>query len=165
MDSGISMLEPGTLWDVLCCTFSMRWGKKSGTLWHVPQCILWYMKGIPKSHGTAVGNAGQPSPVTQNTYILPTWDVSSLNSWYKCFVSLVVKQMTSNTVVAKRDTSCKCVLLASQFKSSLAAVAGSVALFTHCQVVQLSAITNFVILNRGMQVRTKNCKFYWPERG
>ena len=39
----------------------MRWDKKSGTLWHVPQCTIWYMKGIPKSHGTAVGNAGQPS--------------------------------------------------------------------------------------------------------
>ena len=61
MDSGTGILEPGTLWDLPCCTCSMRWSKKSGSLWYVPQCTLWYMKGIPKSHGTAVGNAGQPS--------------------------------------------------------------------------------------------------------
>ena len=45
--------------------------------------------------------------------------VSGLN-WSRrgmCFVSPVARQMTSNTVVAKRDV-CKCVLLASQFKSS-----------------------------------------------
>ena len=43
--------------------------------------------------------------------IHPEW------AWYNCFVSPVARQMTSNTVVAKRDV-CKCVLLASQFKSS-----------------------------------------------
>ena len=37
---------------------------------------------------------------------------------------------------------CKCVLLASPFKSSWAAVAGSVALFTHCQAIQLSVLLN-----------------------
>ena len=51
------------------------------------------------------------------------------------------------------------VLLASQFKSSLAAVAGSVALFTHCQVVQLSAMTDFVVLNQRIQAKIKNRKF------
>ena len=55
---------------------------------------------------------------------------------YKCFVSLVTKQMTS-TWLLPCMTSCKCILLASQFKSSLAAVAGFVALFTHCQAIQL----------------------------
>ena len=55
--------------------------------------------------------------------------------------------------------SCKCVLLASQFKSSLAAVAGSVVLFTHYQAVQLSAMMDFVVLNRRTQARIKNCKF------
>ena len=48
-------------------------------------------------------------------------------------MSPVVKQMTSNTVVAILDVCC----MASQFKSSLATVAGSVALFTHCKAVQL----------------------------
>ena len=51
------------------------------------------------------------------------------------------------------------VLLTSQFKSSLAAVAGSVALFTHCQVIQLSAMTDFVVLNRRIQAKIKNRKF------
>ena len=55
IDSGTDMLEPGALWDVPCCTFR---SKKSGALWHVP---LRYTKGILKSHGMAVGNAGQPS--------------------------------------------------------------------------------------------------------
>ena len=41
----------------------------------------------------------------------------------------------------------------------LAAVAGSVALLTHCQAVQLSATTDFVVLNRRMKARIKNCKF------
>ena len=41
----------------------------------------------------------------------------------------------------------------------LAAVAGSVALFTHCQAAQLSAITDFVVLNRRKKARIKNCKF------
>ena len=45
-----------------------------------------------------------------------------------CFVSLVARQMTSNTVVAKRDV-CKCVLLASQFKIDRVAVGESVVLF------------------------------------
>ena len=54
-------------------------------------------------------------------------------------MSPVVKQMTSNTVVAILDVCC----MASQFKSSLATVAGSVVLFTHCQAVQLWAMTNF----------------------
>ena len=44
-------------------------------------------------------------------------------------------------------------MLASQFKSSLAAVAGSVALFTDCQAVQLSAMMDFVVLNRRMKAR------------
>ena len=43
MESGTGMLKPGTLWDL-------------------PQYTLWYI--IPKSHGTAVGNAGQPSSLT-----------------------------------------------------------------------------------------------------
>ena len=54
-------------------------------------------------------------------------------------MSPVVKQMMSNTVVAMLDVCC----MASQFKSSLATVAGSVALFTHCKAVQLWAMTNF----------------------
>ena len=41
-------------------------------------------------------------------------------------------------------------------------MAGTVALFTHCQAVQLSAMTNFVILNRRTQARIKNCKFFGP---
>ena len=48
-------------------------------------------------------------------------------------MSPVVKQMTSNTVVAMLDICC----MASQFKSSVATVAGSVALFTQCKAVQL----------------------------
>ena len=63
--------------------------------------------------------------------------------------------MTSNTVVALHDVIN--VLLASQFKSSLA---GSVALFTHCQADQLSVMTDFVILNRRTQARIKNCTFF-----
>ena len=55
---------------------------------------------------------------------------------YKCFVSLVAKQIASNTVVAMRDIMQMC-FVASEFKSSLGAVAGSVALFTQCQAVQL----------------------------
>ena len=43
--------------------------------------------------------------------------------------------MTSNTVVAKRDV-CKCVGFSIQIER--AAVAESVALFTHCRAVQLS---------------------------
>ena len=51
-------------------------------------------------------------------------------------MSLVAKQMTSNTVVAMCDIVPNVlILLASQFKLSLAAVAESVALFTHCQAV------------------------------
>ena len=60
-------------------------------------------------------------------------------------MSTVAKQMMSNTIVAIREL-CKCVLLASQFKLSQVAVAGSVALFTHCHAHQLSAMLNFVIL-------------------
>ena len=56
------------------------------------------------------------------------------------------------------------VLLASQFKSSLAAVAGSVALFTHCQVVQLSAMTDFVVLNQRIQAKIKNRKFLLTDK-
>ena len=44
----------------------------------------------------------------------------------------------------------------------LAAVAGSVALFTHCQAVQLSAMTDFVVLNRRTKAKIKNCKFFGP---
>ena len=44
----------------------------------------------------------------------------------------------------------------------LAAVPGSVALFTHCQAVQLSAMTDFVVLNRRTKARIKNCKFFGP---
>ena len=45
----------------------------------------------------------------------------------------------------------------------LAAVAGSVALFTHCQAVQLSAMTDFVVLNRRTKTRIKNCiSFFGP---
>ena len=76
-------------------------------------------------------------------------------------MSPVAKQMTSNAVLSC-VTSCKCVLLASQFKSELAAVAGSVALFTHCQAVQLSAMTDFVVLTRRTKARIKNCKFFGP---
>ena len=43
-----------------------------------------------------------------------------------------------------------------------AAVAGSVALFTHCQAVQLLAMTDFVVLNRRTKARIKNCKFFGP---
>ena len=39
----------------------------------------------------------------------------------------------------------------------LAAVVGSVALFTHCQAIQLSAMMDFVVLNQSMQARIKNC--------
>ena len=46
----------------------------------------------------------------------------------------------------------------------LAAVAGFVALFTHCQAVQLSAMTDFAVLNRRTKARIKNCKFFWPEQ-
>ena len=54
---------------------------------------------------------------TCNTYITSTRDVSGLNrsalgryvAWYKCFVSPVAKQMTSNTVVAKRDVMQMCL--------------------------------------------------------
>ena len=49
---------------------------------------------------------------------------------YKCFVSLVAKQITSNTVVAMCDIM-QMYFVTSHFKSSLGAVAGSVALFTH----------------------------------
>ena len=45
------------------------------------------------------------------------------------------------------------------FQIELVAVAGSVALFTHCQAVQLSAMTDFVVLNRRTKARIKNCKF------
>ena len=62
-----------------------------------------------------------------------------------CFVSMVAKQMMSNRLLAY-VTLCKCVLLGSQFKLSRVAVAGSVALFTHCQAIQLSAMLNFVIV-------------------
>ena len=32
------------------------------------------MKGFPKSHGTAVGNAGQSSRINEEEgYLLPTW--------------------------------------------------------------------------------------------
>ena len=40
----------------------------------------------------------------------------------------------------------------------LAAVAGSVALFNHCQAVQLSAMTDFVALNRRTKARLKTCE-------
>ena len=43
-------------------------------------------------------------------------------------------------------------------------MAGSVALFTYCQAVQLSAMTNFVILNWRTQEKIKNCKFFGPKR-
>ena len=39
----------------------------------------------------------------------------------------------------------------------LAAVAGSIMLFTHCQAVQLSAMMDFVVLNRRTKARIKNC--------
>ena len=42
----------------------------------------------------------------------------------------------------------------------LAVVAGSVALFTHCQAVQVSAMTDFVVLNRRTKARIKKCKFF-----
>ena len=42
----------------------------------------------------------------------------------------------------------------------LAAVTGSVALFTHCQAVQLSAMMDFVVLNRRTKAKIKNCKFF-----
>ena len=49
-------------------------------------------------------------------------------------------------------------------KNSLRPCPVSVALFTHYQAVQLSAMTDFVVLNRRTQARIKNCKFFWPER-
>ena len=44
----------------------------------------------------------------------------------------------------------------------LAAVAGSVALLTHCQALQLSAMMDFVVLNQRTKARIKNCKFFGP---
>ena len=45
----------------------------------------------------------------------------------------------------------------------LADVARSVAfIFTHCQAVQLSAMTDFVVLNRRTKARIKNRKFFVP---
>ena len=64
--------------------------------------------------------------------------------------------MTSSMVVAKCDV-CKCVLLASQFKIEPAAVAESVALFTHCRAVQLSERCQ---PSQRTHTRIKNCKFY-----
>ena len=59
------------------------------------------------------------------------------------FVSPVAKQMTSNAVVAKRDLMQMCfAFVGFAVKSSSAALAGSVALVTHCQPFQLSAMTN-----------------------
>ena len=97
----------------------------------------------------------------QHPGVCSTWGWSHINRihpeyvGYKCFVSLVTKQMTS-TWLLPCVMSCKGVLLASQFKLSLAAVAGFVALFTHCQAIQLSAMMNFVILNQRTQPRIKN---------
>ena len=68
--------------------------------------------------------------------------------------------MTSNTFVAKRDV-CKCVLLASQFKIEQAAVAESVALFTHCRAVQLSECCQ---PSQRTHARIKNCKFFGPNK-
>ena len=39
-------------------------------------------------------------------------------------------------------------------------LAVSVALVTHCQAVQVSAMTNFVILNQRTQARAENCTFF-----
>ena len=76
-------------------------------------------------------------------------------------MSPVAKQMTSNTVLSC-VTSCKCVFVGFSIQIEPAAVAGSVALFTHCQAVQLSAMTDFVVLNRRTKARIKNCKFFGP---
>ena len=60
--------------------------------------------------------------------------------------------------------SCKCAFVGFSIQIELAAVAGSVALFTHCQAVQLSAMTDFVVLNRRTKARIKNCKLQlWNE--
>ena len=59
----------------------------------------------------------------------------------------------------------KCVSLASQFKSSLAAMAGSVALFTHCQAVQLSAMTYFCHPKSKNARKNKELQVSWPKRG
>ena len=66
--------------------------------------------------------------------------------------------MTSNAVVAKHDV-CKCALLAIQFKIELAAVAESVALFTHCRDVQLSECCQ---PSQITHAKIKNCKFFGP---
>ena len=87
-------------------------------------CVLWPCQNY-KSEKTCILML-----FLSNSYITPTRNVSGLNcdawgrsgfNWiqaaYKCFVAPVAKQMMS----------CLCVSLASQFKLSLAAVAGSVA--------------------------------------
>ena len=61
-------------------------------------------------------------------------------------MSPVAKQMMSNVVVVMRDIMKMC-FVGFSIQIELAAVAGSVALFTHCQAVQLSAMTDFVVLN------------------
>ena len=94
MDSGISM----PLWDVPCCTFSMRWGKMSGTLWHVPQCTLWYMKGIPKSHGTAVGNAAGLLLLLISCHgnnCFQKWEASLMSLW-RCNPMLILPWVCEN---------------------------------------------------------------------
>ena len=68
-----------------------------------------------------------------------------------CFLPPVSKQMMSSTVVVMCDT-CKC-FVGFTIQIELAAVARSVAVFTHCQAVQLLAMMDFVVLNRRMQAR------------
>ena len=62
--------------------------------------------------------------------------------------------MTSNAVVVMCDVMEMC-FVGFSIQIELAAVARCVALFTHCQVVQLSAMTDFVVLNRRTKARIK----------
>ena len=55
----------------------------------------------------------------------------------KCFVSPVARQMTSNMVVAMRDVVQMC-FVGFSIQIERAAVAESVAFFTHCRAIQLS---------------------------
>ena len=63
---------------------------------------------------------------TSNSYIMS-----------KCFVSPVARQMTSNMVVAMRDVVQMC-FVGFSIQIERAAVAESVAFFTHCRAIQLS---------------------------
>ena len=69
-------------------------------------------------------------------------------------MSPVARQMTSNTIVAMRDIVQMC-FVGFSIQIDRAAVAESVALFTHCRAIQLSECCQ---PNR-THARIKNCKF------